>query len=203
MGEEAGWREGFLFGLKKGATLATEIGFYQGYTTAWLTLLEKQEVGKAKKIQALRTLLEMAGSFPLEEQLLASTPGLDPSQQGFTSSDGSSMIARLAKIRSKFKQVQNLLTAASSGNYCTMPAGGYSERSTGGGGGPAPPPHVPPPGAAYSSSGYSGSGSGVPPSAQPSSYYYQQQQQHPYRSRSPAFGPREPRDTLPPDEMSF
>lgn len=115
LGEEAGWREGFLFGLKKGgkflvnqvfssawwwrrwfwcrwsglqvlnqvlflknadfgvvsslslslsatisyissvhlnlfhscpewtASLATEIGFYQGYTTAWLTLLEKQD----------------------------------------------------------------------------------------------------------------------------------------------------------------
>lgn len=65
LGEEAGWREGYLFGndyatraarldcdanpvlsrplfttgrrpgVKKGASLATEIGFYQGYTSAW------------------------------------------------------------------------------------------------------------------------------------------------------------------------
>ena len=96
--------------------------------------------GKARKIQALKTLLEMARSFPLEEQLL-STTNLPPergggvhgsgsglgSSAGHGASDGSSLIARLAKIRAKFKQVQGLLQAGFS--YATMPAGVSSSSS--------------------------------------------------------------------------
>lgn len=84
----------------------------------------------------------MARSFPLEEQLL-STTNLPPERgggvhgsggiggglgsSGHGASDGSSLIARLAKIRAKFKQVQGLLQAGFS--YATMPAAGMSASS--------------------------------------------------------------------------
>lgn len=84
----------------------------------------------------------MARSFPLEEQLL-STTNLPPERggvhgssggiggglgsSGHGASDGSSLIARLAKIRAKFKQVQGLLQAGFS--YATMPAAGMSTSS--------------------------------------------------------------------------
>lgn len=86
----------------------------------------------------------MARSFPLEEQLLSSTnippergggvhgsagigSGAGPGSSGHGASDGSSLIARLAKIRAKFKQVQGLLQAGFS--YATMPAGMSASQS--------------------------------------------------------------------------
>ena len=150
-GEEAGWREGFLFGLKKGAGLATEIGFYQGYTTAWLTLLEKQDQGKARKVQALKSLLEMARSFPLEEQLISatSTTGSGTSGSGTSGSGTSgigstvggigagysdpastSLTGKLTKIRAKFRQVQGLLNERSVTISNARPGPGTSTTTT-------------------------------------------------------------------------
>lgn len=91
MGEEAGWRDGYVFGVKRGAQIAAEIGFYQGFVHAWIEILEKEDEAKQRKLIALRTLLEMTRQFPktnLENQ--------DTSQ-------------RLARIRAKFKQVNSLL----------------------------------------------------------------------------------------------
>lgn len=116
LGEEAGWREGYLFGVKKGASLATEIGFYQGYTSAWLGLLEKEEQGKARKVQALRTLLAMTRQFPVGTQAAAAAQA--PSSAGEAQKDQrdqeADLLGQLAKIRAKFKQVHYLLSGQAS-----------------------------------------------------------------------------------------
>jgi hypothetical protein len=47
------------------ANLATEIGFYQGYTTAWLTLLEKQDQVK-RDVSLVRKITSSSLSLPLK-----------------------------------------------------------------------------------------------------------------------------------------
>ncbi|XP_076323785.1 protein LTO1 homolog isoform X1 [Tachypleus tridentatus] len=91
LGEEAGWREGYTLGLQKGAQLASELGFYQGFVHAWITVLEKDETTKQRKLVALRSLLEMTKSFPK-----TNVPDQD-------------FVERIQKIRAKFKQVLSLL----------------------------------------------------------------------------------------------
>jgi len=126
LGEEAGWKEGFLFGLKKGADLATEIGFYEGYTTGWLTLLEKQDQSKARKIQALRSLQEMARAFPIEEQLLTTSTAV---------AESSSLGPKLSKIRAKYRQVQALLLSDGGSRPSTTSSVPPGTTTSGGGGG--------------------------------------------------------------------
>ncbi|XP_023229191.1 protein LTO1 homolog [Centruroides vittatus] len=91
LGEEAGWRDGYSYGLQRGAQIASELGFYQGFVHAWITVLEREESSKQRKLIALRSLLEMTKNF---------------SQ---TSMHEEESTERLQKIRAKFKQVVSLL----------------------------------------------------------------------------------------------
>lgn len=110
LGEEAGWREGYLFGVRKGASLATEIGFYQGFASGWLALLEKEEIGKVRKVQALRGLLLLTKQFPLiaaAQQQAPPPPNEKPADHH--EQESPDLLQQLAKIRAKFKQVHGLL----------------------------------------------------------------------------------------------
>ena len=92
IGEEAGWKDGYSFGIKKGAQIASEVGFYQGFIHAWLTILEKDESSKQKKLLALKTLLELIQSFHSNVQ-----------EDDFAK--------KLETIRVKFKQIKSLLNS--------------------------------------------------------------------------------------------
>ncbi|KAJ6215447.1 hypothetical protein RDWZM_009947 [Blomia tropicalis] len=92
IGEEAGWRDGYIFGMRKGAQLSAEIGYYQGFAHAWITLLEREDVNKQRKLNALNTLLEMTRAFPKANTLMEDDT-----------------IQKLARIRAKFKQVNALI----------------------------------------------------------------------------------------------
>lgn len=72
--------------------MAAEIGFYQGYVSAWITSLVKDEASKQRKLTALKTLLEMTRAFPK------------------TNMQDEDTVQRLARIRAKFKQVNALLS---------------------------------------------------------------------------------------------
>ncbi|RWS26396.1 Yae1 N terminal domain containing protein-like protein [Leptotrombidium deliense] len=96
LGEEAGWRDGYAYGVRKGAQIAAEIGFYQGFVHAWITILEKEESTKQRKLTALKTLLEMTRNFPK------------------TNIHEEDTLQRLSRIRAKFKQVNALLNCGDS-----------------------------------------------------------------------------------------
>ncbi|XP_064489630.1 uncharacterized protein LOC135401272 isoform X2 [Ornithodoros turicata] len=91
LGEEVGWRDGYQLGLQRGAQIATELGFYQGFVHAWITVLEREEIAKQRKMVALKALLEMTKSFP---------------KVNIADED---MFEKLHKIRAKFKQVVSIL----------------------------------------------------------------------------------------------
>ncbi|KAK8781155.1 hypothetical protein V5799_017517 [Amblyomma americanum] len=91
LGEEVGWRDGYQLGLQRGAQIATELGFYQGFVHAWITVLEREEIAKQRKMVALKALLEMTKNFP---------------QVNIADED---MFEKLHKIRAKFKQVVSIL----------------------------------------------------------------------------------------------
>lgn len=91
LGEEVGWRDGYQLGLQRGAQIATELGFYQGFVHAWITVLEREEIAKQRKMVALKALLEMTKNFP---------------QVNIADED---MFEKLHKIRAKFKQVVAIL----------------------------------------------------------------------------------------------
>ena len=102
VGEEAGWRDGYVFGIRKGAQISAEIGYYQGFTHAWISMLEKEDIHKQRKLTALKTLLDMTRSFPKTNLLEDDT------------------IQKLGRIRAKFKQVNALINTggADSGSFC-------------------------------------------------------------------------------------
>ncbi|CAN7995421.1 unnamed protein product [Ixodes hexagonus] len=91
LGEEVGWRDGYQLGLQRGAQIATELGFYQGFVHAWITVLEREEIAKQRKMVALKALLEMTKNFP---------------KVNIADDD---MFEKLHKIRAKFKQVVSIL----------------------------------------------------------------------------------------------
>ncbi|KAF7496226.1 hypothetical protein SSS_06485 [Sarcoptes scabiei] len=97
VGEEAGWRDGYIFGMRKGAQLSAEIGFYQGFAHAWISILEREDANKQRKISALNSLLEMTRNFPRTNNLLEDDT-----------------IQKLARIRAKFKQINALILGGSS-----------------------------------------------------------------------------------------
>ncbi|KAH9521000.1 Oral cancer-overexpressed protein 1 [Dermatophagoides farinae] len=113
VGEEAGWRDGYIFGMRKGAQLSAEIGYYQGFAHAWISILEHEDTNKQRKLNALHSLLEMTRSFPRTNNILADDT-----------------VQKLARIRAKFKQVNALIlgTGATSTTF-------FSSSFSGGGGG--------------------------------------------------------------------
>lgn len=92
VGEEAGWRDGYIFGVRKGAQLSAEIGYYQGFSHAWIAILEREDTNKQRKLGALYSLLELTRGFPKTNNLLEDDA-----------------IQKLARIRAKFKQVNALI----------------------------------------------------------------------------------------------
>ncbi|XP_074602564.1 uncharacterized protein LOC141856196 [Brevipalpus obovatus] len=94
IGEEAGWRDGYSYGLRKGAQIAAEIGFYQGFVHAWIGILERDESSKQRKLLALRSLLELTRRFH--------RTNLHDEDCG----------KRLESIRAKFRQVNSLLAGS-------------------------------------------------------------------------------------------
>ncbi|XP_013388078.1 oral cancer-overexpressed protein 1-like [Lingula anatina] len=90
-GRTQGYNEGYMLGKEKGADMATEIGFYDGYTGVMKSLIEESTNEKTRKLKALESLQDMIQSFPLR----------DPSYERLHSD--------LEKIRAKFKQVCSLL----------------------------------------------------------------------------------------------
>ena len=64
-------------------------------------MLEKQEQGKARKIQALRALLDMTRSFPAVLKGQSTSGAGEPSRE-----EEADMLVKLTKIRAKFKQVK-------------------------------------------------------------------------------------------------
>lgn len=128
MGEEAGWRDGYVYGVRRGAQIAAEIGFYQGFVHAWLCILEKDENSKQRKLIALKSLLESTRRFHR------------------TNIHEEDSVKTLESIRNKFKQVKSLLNCGLS----TFDDGDGVSFSTGAG--PPPPSsahphpssHVPP-----------------------------------------------------------
>jgi hypothetical protein len=102
VGEEAGWRDGYVFGIRKGSQVSAEIGYYQGFTNAWISILEKEDINKQRKLTALKTLLDMTRNFPKTNLLEDDT------------------IQKLGRIRAKFKQCAALITStagADSGSF--------------------------------------------------------------------------------------
>lgn len=96
IGEEAGWRDGYIFGMRKGAQLSAEIGYYQGFAHAWIAILEHEDTNKQRKLNALHSLLDMTRSFPKSNNLLEDDT-----------------IQKLARVRAKFKQVNALILGSS------------------------------------------------------------------------------------------
>lgn len=96
IGEEAGWRDGYIFGMRKGAQLSAEIGYYQGFAHAWIAILEQEDTNKQRKLNALHSLLEMTRTFPKSNNLLEDDT-----------------IQKLARVRAKFKQVNALILGSS------------------------------------------------------------------------------------------
>lgn len=109
LGEEAGWRDGYAYGIRKGAQIAAEIGFYQGFIHAWITILEKDESSKQRKLTALKTLLEMTRSFPKKNNQEEDT------------------VQRLTRIRVKFKQVNSLLNAGDGSSSVSFAESSYNQ----------------------------------------------------------------------------
>ncbi|XP_054160369.1 protein LTO1 homolog [Oppia nitens] len=107
VGEEAGWRDGYVFGIRKGSQISAEIGYYQGFTHAWISILEKEDLNKQRKLTALRTLLDMTRNFPKTNLLEEDT------------------IQKLGRIRAKFKQCAALI----SGTNAYMESGSFGGSS--------------------------------------------------------------------------
>ena len=107
VGEEAGWRDGYIFGMRKGAQLSAEIGYYQGFAHAWIALLEREDATKQRKLHALHSLLELTRTFPRTPHSLL---------------ESEDSIQKLARIRAKFKQV-NALIMSSGPVYQATPSG--------------------------------------------------------------------------------
>lgn len=87
---------GYSYGLRKGAQIAAEIGFYQGFIHAWIGILERDETSKQRKLLALKSLLELTRRFHR------------------TNLHDEDCFKRLEAIRAKFKQVNSLLTTCQS-----------------------------------------------------------------------------------------
>jgi len=105
-------------------SLAAEIGFYQGYTAAWLTMFEKkmkkeneeqdhEEVtnNMIRKIQALKSLNDMATSF-FKEELTSSTNDTLTSHREFNETV-KSFGPKLNMMRAKFRYIQSFLESCS------------------------------------------------------------------------------------------
>uniref|UniRef100_V5HY16 Essential protein Yae1 N-terminal domain-containing protein n=1 Tax=Ixodes ricinus TaxID=34613 RepID=V5HY16_IXORI len=56
LGEEVGWRDGYQLGLQRGAQIATELGLLPRLLVhAWITVLEREEIAKQRKMVALKS----------------------------------------------------------------------------------------------------------------------------------------------------
>jgi hypothetical protein len=116
VGEEAGWRDGYVFGIRKGAQISAEIGYYQGFSHAWISILEKEDLYKQRKLTALRTLLDMTRNFPKTNLLEDDT------------------IQKLGRIRAKFKQVNALINSgADSGSGSGFCGSSWTSQDSGAG----------------------------------------------------------------------
>jgi len=91
-----------VFGIRKGAQISAEIGYYQGFVHAWISILEKEDIYKQRKLTALRTLLDMTRNFPKTNLLEDDT------------------IQKVGRIRAKFKQVNALINSGpdSGSGFC-------------------------------------------------------------------------------------
>ncbi|OTF82689.1 Yae1 N terminal domain containing protein [Euroglyphus maynei] len=118
VGEEAGWRDGYIFGMRKGAQLSAEIGYYQGFAHAWISILEHEDTNKQRKLNALHSLLEMTRSFPRTNNIMEDDT-----------------VQKLARIRAKFKQVNALILGTGTASFfsSSFSGGGGSSGASGGG----------------------------------------------------------------------
>lgn len=98
-GKAEGWKDGYGTGLRQGASLASEMGYYEGFSRAWVAILEtptsdQEEPSRAKKRTALKVLLDLVSDFPLETTDLK---------------EDYDVKRKLVLIRAKYRQVNALL----------------------------------------------------------------------------------------------
>lgn len=101
-GEVDGWRDGYTTGLRQGAQLSSEMGYYEGFTRTWIIILEQTPTGDTattRKVTALKTLLEMCNAFPSETKHIK---------------EDDDVKQKIIRIRAKYRQVRSLLLGSRS-----------------------------------------------------------------------------------------
>lgn len=98
-GTAEGWKDGYVTGLRQGASLASEMGYYEGFSRAWVAILEtptqdQEDPSRTKKKAALKVLLDLVSDFPLETTDLK---------------EDDDVKQKLVRIRAKYRQVNALL----------------------------------------------------------------------------------------------
>lgn len=104
-GEVDGWRDGYTTGLRQGAQLASEMGYYEGFTRTWMSILEQTptaDIATTRKVTALKTLLETCNAFPRETKHIK---------------EDDDVKQKLVRIRAKYRQVRSLVLG-SRGKSC-------------------------------------------------------------------------------------
>ncbi|ESO93328.1 hypothetical protein LOTGIDRAFT_232746 [Lottia gigantea] len=91
-GCESGTIEGCSLGVEKGRQIASEIGFYRGFSRQLKSLIENDEnLGKQRTMKTIESLSAIIDKFPLEDVL------------------SQTLFEDLETIRAKFKQLTSQL----------------------------------------------------------------------------------------------
>eukprot|EP00123_Amoebidium_parasiticum_P012316 comp21275_c0_seq1/m.29027 comp21275_c0_seq1/g.29027 ORF comp21275_c0_seq1/g.29027 comp21275_c0_seq1/m.29027 type:complete len:141 (-) comp21275_c0_seq1:480-902(-) len=93
-GRQEGEREGWALGFDKGSELALEMGYYRGFATMWLVLLDTPSSAHPVPQRARKTL---EGLSEILDQFTMGNP-LDQDLQAW-----------VARVRAKFRQAASLL----------------------------------------------------------------------------------------------
>lgn len=105
-GRVSGCNNGFQLGIKNGATINKELGFYKGFITTWMALLDVADVSQLSSVHKTRSSLLML------IQMIDSVPRCEPQHK--------ELHTHLANIRAKFRQICSLLNLSPSFDVGTV-----------------------------------------------------------------------------------
>ena len=103
----AGWRDGYQTGLKQGATISSELGYYEGFARSWISIMENNLIKCAsheRKLSITKSLLDLCMTFPNRSSSIKQ----DDDVQG-----------KLTKIRLKYRQACSMFSGVTSESRTT------------------------------------------------------------------------------------
>ncbi|RDD46066.1 Oral cancer-overexpressed protein 1-like protein [Trichoplax sp. H2] len=106
-GGEIGYQNGMLIGRQKGLQLAAEIGFYSGFVSTWLAMIESDKTVLLNN--ALDSNSVKSKQIKITKCLQALQAQLQHYNQTFQQNHIHHLTEELSKLRSRFKQLCSLL----------------------------------------------------------------------------------------------